>query len=597
MGPILIFPLFHSDLCFACVLRTLWQVMAQDEFDEKPWLELHNVNEESAKSRYYMEPPHKYEGFVDGSISVAFWCTEGATTPCTEKETTQTLFYYLNGDIATVESLECTDDDNSDVVNVYRGDEEQWGTVLVCEQGPQLTYDLRTQHDDKNVTSPTIIMNNTNNDEVYLIVEESSSYPNFLYSVWAVGSQDGSLFELEYKFYISATMRLVEAVVTGIVHGDISGGACFGLLRKFSESRENYGSVASRAAPFGERPGGDTVQIQQLEKVEVGLKINVNALLCFICIMLLTSIGIAWSFCLRSSIGMDVYDRDELIRAISVAGTTASDTSPSDMRIFVHKQDTGDMKVVINDTGCAHNGCARILRRGGRVVEDSEPSPVVSGDAPYNGGFGGAVVPMGSRTVVLEGVRIRPSRALPGPSGNYHYPTSYSLTASPVPSNSSSRSGTPVRCHSPPKFALRMGGGSKGGRGASALFDTAYSPSDSDDGETCVTKVTRGAVAVSDGTPDAFISAFADQGDVPAVPEGVRPSDVEMTRQLDSGQKHGTLHSSPDRTTADVSEGLSPLPPLIIGRDHTLGPPQLGPLTSSFEEESRGGIPSSEDMC
>ncbi|CAM9453800.1 unnamed protein product, partial [Laminaria digitata] len=438
-----------------------WQVMTRQELGESNWSDLSNVGEESAQSRYFMNSTD-YEGFINGQISVAFWNTDPAVIP--------NQFYYLDGIPPMVEALECTGDGNSETVDVYLGDNstDRWGTVLKCEQGPSLTQTLLDQHGDKTVSPPTIIMS-SDKGEVFLIVEESSSYPSFLYSIWSVGSPDDTPTELEHKFHIAATMRLAEAVVTGIVHGEISGGACFGLLRKFSQSQKPYGSVADRASPFGEHPAGDSVEIQQLEKIEVGLEIGVNALVCFICIMLLTSIGIAWSFCLRSSIGMDVYDRDELIRAVSISGATAGDTSHSEMRIFVRKEDTGDMRVVVNDTGDAQSGCARILRKGGTVVEDTDPTPTVSNVAPGSDVVGGAVVPVGSRTVVLEGIRVRPSRRLPGPNGNFHYPTSYSLTASPVPSNANSPSGTPVWCPSPPKLAPRMGRGSKNGRGASVL--------------------------------------------------------------------------------------------------------------------------------
>ena len=494
------FALLALGLC----LDTLWQVMAPKDLDDTKWIDLPNVDEDSAKSRYYMEANTRYEGYINGAISVAFWHTEPAITP--------SQFYHLDGDPAKVQGLECTGNGNPDVVDLYLGDDEKWGTVLECENGPSLTVDLLKLHDDKTVTPPTIILTSTNGD-VYLVVEESSSYPSFLYSIWTVEPQNdtSTALELQHEFHIAATMRLAEAVVTGIVHGEVSGGGCFGLLRKFSESREPYGSVANRASPFGEHPTGDHVDIQELEKVEVGLQIGVNALTCFICIMLLTSIGIAWSFLLRSSIGMDVYDRDELIRAVSISGATAGDASPSDMRIFVRKEDTGNMTVVV-DTNCAQSGCARFLRKGGTVVEDAEPTPTVSSVAPCNGGYGGAVIPVGSGTVVLEGVRVHQSRALPGRNGDFHYPTSYSLTASPVPSNANSRASTPVECPSPPKLVTRMGRGSKSGRGASVLFDTVYSPSDSDGSETHVTHVTRGAPVTGDRGSGAFVSAFAGQG-------------------------------------------------------------------------------------
>lgn len=565
--------------------------MTKDELGDTAWLDLENIDKDGAKSRYYMENTSKFKGFIDGIISVAFWHTDASTAP--------SQFYYLDGDVAWVDGLECTGNSDPAPVGVYLGNDTPWGTVYECENGPSLTDELQTRHDDKTVPPPTIIMTSSDSADVFLIVEESSSYPSFMYSIWTVGSVDGNATELVHEFHIAATMRLAEAVVTGIVHDEISGGGCFGLLRKFSESRAPYGSVALRASPFGEHPAGDSVSIEQLENVEVGLEISVDALLCFVWLMLLTSIGITWSFCLRSSIGMDVYDRDELIRAVSISGATADGASPTEMRIFVRKEDTGDMRVVINDTGDAKSGCARVLRRGGAVVEDADPAPTVSAASPCNDGFGGAVVPMGSRTVVLEGVRMRQSRNLPGPSGNFRYPTSISLTASPLPSNAGSASVTPSSCPSPPVLMARRGGGGGGGRGASVLFDSVYSPGDSDDGETHVTQVVCTRAGDGDGTSGALRSAFAGDRGVSALSEGVRPSGIGMPRWLDRGRGQKKVVCSPGGSTTDVNKGPSPLPQLILTRDLTLGPPQLGPLTHGREKETKQSATnnSPEDTC
>ena len=561
---------------YGCVCRTLWQVMTEEELGDAAWIDLENIDENGAKSRYYMENTTSYEGFINGIISVAFWSTDVSDTP--------SQFYYLDGDPAFVDGLECTGSSDADEVGVYHGDDTKWGTVYECEKGPSLTNEIQEQHTDKTSPPPTILMTRSDG-EVSLIVEESSSYPSFLYSIWTTGNINGTSTELVHKFHIAATMRLAEAVVTGIVHGDVSGGTCFGLLRKFSESREPYGSVALRASPFGEHPAGDSVQIEQLENVEVGLEVNGDALLCFVWLMALTSIGIMWSFCLRSSIGMDVYDRDELIRAVSITGAMANDdASPTEMRIFVRKEDTGDMRVVINDTGDARAGCARILRRGGAVVEDADPAPTVSPATPCNDGFGGAIVPMGSRTVVLEGVRMRQSRHLPGPSGNFRYPTSISLTASPVPSNSCSASATPASCSSPPSLITRKDRGGNGGRGASILFDSSHSPSGSKDGETDAAQVVCGKPVGGNGISGALKSASSRGRALLSSSQRVHPFDSEAPRGLDRTRGDGLPMSSPGTPTTDVNKASSPLHQVVLTRDLTFGPPQLDPLALSGEE-------------
>ena len=100
--------------------------------------------------------------------------------------------------------------------------------------------------------------------------------------------------------------------------------------------------------------------------------------------MVLTSIGMMWLCSARSSIGMDVYNRDELIRAVSISGTRDDCTLPSQMRIFVHKDDSGEMKVVINDTRGVHRRWARILKHGRKEVKTCDPNQTATDVAPSN---------------------------------------------------------------------------------------------------------------------------------------------------------------------------------------------------------------------
>ncbi|CAM9650552.1 unnamed protein product, partial [Laminaria digitata] len=422
-------------------------------YDGKWWL-LDNVFENHAKSRYNLKSG-KHTGKVDGDIIVAFFHTEP-----------DDLFYY-NGEEATeVESVNCP---GADPTGVYEGDDFEWGSVSVCERGPRLMSELGQSNKS---TPPTLVMERFEDGQVFLIVEESSSYPSFMYSVWTVTEGDGNLIKLNRLFHIAATMRLAEAVVTGIVQGEITAGGCFGLLRQYSERFETYSNGAERVLPFGERPDGDSrATIQAQETIEHGLKIGAIALMCFVWVMLLTSIGVAWSLCLRSSIGMDVYDRDELIRAISLHGVEPSGTPPSEIRIFVRREDTGKISVVISDTGIADKACSRCLKRGSQVVEDIEPSPVAATVDQYNRGFGGVDVPVGPRTVWLEGVRTGMSRPLPGRNGDYHYPASVALSASPFPSNAGSVVSTPIPSPLRRTFVRRGESWPPAGRGASVMFD------------------------------------------------------------------------------------------------------------------------------
>lgn len=375
-----------------------------------------NVKETHANSRYYIVKDAKnYLGeskndqFINGDILVARWSTEAGARP--------TLFYDTNG--ATVDGIECSGETLKSAA-VFLGVNE-WGTALDCERGPRPT--------GKSSSPPAIILADSETGVVHVVVEESSSYPSFLYSVWTALSADS--VDLAYSFHLESTVRLAEAVVTGIVNGETSGGGCFGLLRMFSETRQPYEDDLERASPFGEHPTGDTVEIQDLETIEAGVEINMNALLCLVWVMALVAVGIAWSICLKSSIGLDVYDRDELLRAVSLQGQASKDPTVkhSAIRIFVRREDSGNMTVFINDTGGGgEGGWRRFLKRGGGndngVVSDGDGvDPETGADskeaAQLDDKFGGAAVPS-EGTVSL---------------GNSWSGTGRFLSASPVPSN------------------------------------------------------------------------------------------------------------------------------------------------------------------
>ncbi|CAM9218029.1 unnamed protein product [Pylaiella littoralis] len=233
-----------------------WQVLTLSEIKEDydgNWRGLGhlNIREANANSRYYIvKDTNSYLGgdmkdsYINGKILVASWSTAVEDRP--------NLYYDING--VNPESLECSGETLKRAA-VYHGAIE-WGSALDCEAGPKPSNRMSAP--------PAIVLSNAETGEVYIIVEESSSYPTFLYSVWKAGSADS--VEIESSFHIA------EAVVTGIVHGETEGGGCFGLLQAFSETLEPYDDGRDLASPFGERPTGDTVQVQDLENLEVGVK-------------------------------------------------------------------------------------------------------------------------------------------------------------------------------------------------------------------------------------------------------------------------------------------------------------------------------------
>ncbi|CAM9867078.1 unnamed protein product [Ectocarpus sp. 6 AP-2014] len=352
-------------------------------------LEHLNVEDTHANSRYYIvKDTREYLGktakdtFINGEILVASW------------DDKPSLFYDTNG--ANVDSLECSGETLKDA-EVYLGT-NLWGNALDCERGPRPT--------NSTTSPPAVVLTNGESGRVSVIVEESSSYPTFLYSVWTAEGSDS--VELAYLFHVHSTVRLVEAVITGIVHGETEGGACFGLLRVFSETRVEYEDGLDRASPFGEIPTGDTVLVQDLETIEAGVEINMNALVCLLWVMASTAVCVVWLICLRNSIGMDVYDRDELLRAVSLQGHASRDPAAEHpaIRIFVRREDSGNITVFINDShDKEQRAWERFLRRRtSKVVEGDDRLPA-GGDADAalsDDKFGGATVPV-KNTVSLGG--------------------------------------------------------------------------------------------------------------------------------------------------------------------------------------------------
>lgn len=273
-----------------------------EEYDGKSWWNLDNMQENQAKSRYFAYNYRKYawskknNTSIDGEIVVASWDPDPEKRPD---------LHYGNAETVPVDKIECTGEDAKGVesANVYLGTKE-WGNVSECGAGPD-------KIDNRSTGTPPAIILTSSMGQVHVVVEEVGTHPSFLYSVWNAANVTSK--ELEYTFHISSTVRLAEAVVTGIVHGETTGGGCFGMLRAFSKGNETEGDpLRIRAAPFGEKPEPATVEsLQDVEIIDSGVLVNANALVAFVCLLLLSLVGIGWSMCLRSSADteVDVYDR------------------------------------------------------------------------------------------------------------------------------------------------------------------------------------------------------------------------------------------------------------------------------------------------
>ena len=113
-----------------------------------------NVGDNSATSRYkVIEADTCRPGYVDGFIIVANW----------SESMNPQLHYLRNGSNATVKNLLCEADQQPDTINIIGNGGVPWGTGVMCESGPALETNRKTN------TPPTIILNKTN-EEVYLIV-------------------------------------------------------------------------------------------------------------------------------------------------------------------------------------------------------------------------------------------------------------------------------------------------------------------------------------------------------------------------------------------------------------------------------------------
>ena len=297
-----------------------------------------NIDEDNkqAKSLYHVQEFKEYmwsepvlEKFVKGEIVVADWNDDW-------DENNKPSFSYDSTAFVDVTSLDCNVPAATINATVLRGaeNEDPWGIVRECEQGPATAH--------QNDSQPAILLTEDDTDDTYVVVEETAERLSFLYSVWCKegtrmvhrtaadntdesGADDNSdaggvQVQLEYKFHIESTVRLAEAVVTGIVNGVADGERCFRLLREYSRRIGQDGFKADnqylgtdgfiKAKPFGENPKlRDPVNLQDVETIEAGVGVGALALGSFVVLLTLSFIGIFWASCLYSSTPIDVYDR------------------------------------------------------------------------------------------------------------------------------------------------------------------------------------------------------------------------------------------------------------------------------------------------
>lgn len=285
-------------------LDNIWERYGDDVLSAP---ELKNINDNDAKSYYLVQDFEEhylgdtYDKYVEGEVIVADW--NPSDKPA--------LSYGVVDDTVMVEEVICSSGDPLKDAPVHiengAGETELWGTVMECEEGPKLLA--------QNASQPAIILTKSATrelpEETYVVVEETAEKLSFLYSVWT--AVDDSSGNLRYKFHISSTVRMAEAVVTTIVNGKPEGRSCFSLLRAYSmRIRDGFESTQNpKASPFGENPkiSSKLGSLQDVETIEAGVDVNNFSMICFVLLMVLSVTGIVWSLCLRSSIPIDIYDR------------------------------------------------------------------------------------------------------------------------------------------------------------------------------------------------------------------------------------------------------------------------------------------------
>lgn len=373
------------------------------------------------------------DSIVDGNTLFASWSPEAARI-------SSGLFYDIDDGTAIIRGSTCSLSSRSAAVYVESrtGQRQRWGDVTECESGPLL---LNTSSTDRS-SPPTIILN-SNEGVLHMIVEEESSYPSFLYSVWEPADDTPDTVELRHVFFVSSTTRLAEAIVSGIANGIVTGGGCVDLLAQFSVTNATYElNGANRASPFGEHPRSSSVErLDQVEPIVAGVLVSELGTVCGVLLLVVT--GVAFAGCLfsHSRKALDVYDRDELIRAVSLPGGEGSDGKPVALKIYVRQETDKAFSIVISDDG-VYRGCAGLRNR---LLGNNGESSVPSSRSISRSGS----LPMGSRGITFDGVRPTIEDASSALGETHH---SHNGTPGGLHNGSTGRLhiGTPARPHGTP---------------------------------------------------------------------------------------------------------------------------------------------------
>lgn len=458
---------FYSRIIY--VVRTpRTQVIPKADFEceEKGCRTLSNVYDSYAESMYdVLGSSTCGHGPVKGKIRVASWSSVPEEAPA--------LLYYMGGVLPTVNDVQCVDNTQPSMMEMYHGG-DLWGSVVECMNGPELSR-VRDESADNAIVSPaTILLTRSSDKKVYLIVEETSINPSFLYSVWTAGRAYDGYTELHHEFHIAATTRLVEAVVTAVVHGEESGQYAFEMVRMWSECGEQCDNDLRRARPFGEHHTNIPVRVEILETIECGLESNADAFVCLLYIISLAAVGIATSLWLRCSTGIDVYDRDELLRAVSTPGGNNLATTSSGIRMFVQKEDTGNLSVVIRDKTNDQPVHPRIVRMGVVNLEEDVESGRIEDDVSLSMRISG-------RSSRLEGSQTAWAPEQQSSTAKQFFewtdnsPTVVAQSISPTPTSSDELTITPVHDRGAPEDTDIAYPGSTWARAASTFFSRSLS--------------------------------------------------------------------------------------------------------------------------
>lgn len=440
---------------------------ADFDCEDKGCRTLSNVYDSYAESMYDVFGSSTCgHGPVKGKIRVASWSSVPEEAPAP--------LYYMGGISPTVKGIQCIDNTQPSIMDMYHGD-DVWGSVVECMNGPEQSG-VRGESAATNaiVSPPTILLTRSSDNKVYLIVEETSINPSFLYSVWTAGRTYDGNTELHHEFHFAATTRLVETIVTAVVHGEKIGQYAFELVRMWSECGERCQNDLRRARPFGEHHTNDPVRVETLETIECGLESNVDAFVCLLYLLSLAAVGIAMSLWLRCSTGIDVYDRDELLRALSTPGVNNLTTTSSGIRMFVQKEDTGNLSVVIRDKTNDQPAHPRIVRTGVGNLEEDVESGRIENDVSHSMRSSG-------RSSRLEGSQTAWAREQQSSTAKQYLewandsPTAVARSFPPTPTSSDELTIAPVHDRGTPGDTDMAYPGSTWGRAASTFFSRSLS--------------------------------------------------------------------------------------------------------------------------